>query len=68
MQNIILFLVDEFHLMVKTKGFHSLEICKPRPLFSRPPKAAEASPPVAAGNPSKPPTAAQAGRRSRPML
>jgi hypothetical protein len=29
MQNIILFLVDEFHLMVKTKGFHSLEICKP---------------------------------------
>jgi hypothetical protein len=28
MQNIISFLVDEFHPMVKTKGFHSLEICK----------------------------------------
>jgi hypothetical protein len=28
MQNIISFLVDEFHPMVKTKGFHSLELCK----------------------------------------
>jgi hypothetical protein len=28
MQNIISFLVDEFHPMVKTKDFHSLGICK----------------------------------------